>query len=509
MSELQINNKRIAKNTLFLYLRMIIVMGINLYVVRAVLDLLGVVDYGIYNVVGGVVAMFSFINGTLATSSQRFFSIELAKGDYKRLNEWFCLNILIFVFFIIIFIFIAESLGLWFVNTQMTIPDERLVAANIVFQLSIVTFCVSFYSIPYNALIIAHEQMSAFAYISIIEALFKVVIIYVLTISSWDKLIIYSILMLISSFGVTISYIMYCRIKYKESRFKIYYNSNELRDLFNFSSWHLLGTLSIVIRGQGINLLINMFFNPAVNAARAIAYQIEGAVNQLHSNFFIAVKPQIYKAYANKNMEGLHILTIRSTIICVFLVSVLVFPILLNTDYILNLWLKDVPDYCVLFTQLVLINCLIDSTSNSTISPAIASGRLRRFYLYTGTLYILNLPISYVFLRNGNPPQYVMFVSIIISIVSVYLRAYLLIDIINYPFRKYCIVIAKLVVVSCIIFGCTYLLSLSFDNLLRLLVVTFLSSVFHIFIYYHYILNSEDKIVVRNRVFKIINNFGR
>lgn len=267
-----VNNKRIAKNTLFLYLRMLVVMGIGLYTVRAILHLLGVVDYGIYNVVGGVVGMFAFLNSTLATSSQRYFSIELAKGDLDRLNKWFCLNISTFSIFIVIFVAIAETVGLWFVNTQMTIPKERMFAANVVYQLSIVSFCVSLFSIPYNALIIAHERMSAFAFISIIEALTKLAIVFILSLVSWDRLIVYGILMFFTSCAMTSSYILYNRRYFPESKFHLYWNKSEFIEIIGFSGWHFWGTFSMVIRSQGINILLNLFFNPAVNAARAVAY---------------------------------------------------------------------------------------------------------------------------------------------------------------------------------------------------------------------------------------------
>ena len=273
------NNKRIVKNTLFLYFRMIVVMGIGLYTVRAILRLLGVVDYGIYNVVGGVVSMFAFLNGTLATSSQRYFSVELAKGDLKRLNQWFCLNITTFSLFILAFIVIAETVGLWFVNTQMTIPHERLFAANVVYQLSIATFCIHFFNIPYNGLIIAHEKMSAFAYISIVEAFLKLGIVFVLSIITWDKLITYGILMFLISVLITSSYIVYSRIHFQESKYQFYWNKSEMIELLGFSGWHFLGTFSIAIRSQGINILLNLFFSPAVNAARAVAFQIYHAIS--------------------------------------------------------------------------------------------------------------------------------------------------------------------------------------------------------------------------------------
>lgn len=431
---------------------MIIVMVVGLYTVRAILDILGVVDYGIYNVVGGVVAMFSFVNGTLASASQRYFSIELAKGDYKRLNEWFCLNISTFSIFILVFLVIAETVGLWFLNYKMVIPEERMFAANVVYQFSIISFCVSFFSIPYNALIIAHEKMSAFAYISIVEAALKLAIVFILKYLLGDKLIVYGILMLLTSTGITMSYIIYNIRHFSESKFHFYWNSSEIKELLGFSGWHLLATFSNVIRSYGINLLLNVFFNPAVNAARAIAFQIYNAVNQLSNNFFTAVKPQMYKSYANDERLALYKLIFRSTIICAYLISLLVFPILHNTEYILGLWLHEVPEYAVVFTQLVLINGLIDSANGPTIAPALATGRIRNYQLSVSITTFLNLPISYIALKLGCAPTSTMIVSIIISYFILFLRAYFLKSMIGLPFMNYCKMILKITALSVALF---------------------------------------------------------
>ena len=494
MPDNSINNKRIAKNTLFLYLRMIIVMGIGLYTVRAILDLLGVVDYGIYNVVGGVVAMFSFINGTLATSSQRYFSIELAKGDMKRLNQWFCLNITTFSIFILLFIAIAETIGLWFVNTQMTIPAERMLAANVVYQFSIITFCIHFFNVPYNALIIAHERMNAFAYISIVEALCKLGIVFVLTYISWDRLIIYGLLMFLTSCGVTSSYIIYSHRFFAESRFHYYWNRQEIKNLFGFSSWHLLGTLSVVIRSQGINILINLFFNPAVNAARAVAYQINTAIGQLSNNFFIAVKPEMYKSYATGQMSALHKLVIRSSVICIFLISVLNLPFYVNTSFILGLWLKEIPEYAIIFTQLVLINGLIDSPSGSTICPALATGRIKKFYLYTSGIYILNLPVSFIFLKFGYDATITMLVSICLSFVALIIRAYLLIGLINFPFSNYMKIIGRTIIATLFILFTLYgVCELSDNKWMTLFTTILVSTVLHVILYMFFIFEKSDR----------------
>lgn len=507
MSTSKVNNKKIVKNTLFLYLRMIVVMGIGLYTVRAILHLLGVVDYGIYNVVGGVVSMFTFLNGTLSTSSQRYFSIELAKGDTDRLNKWFCLNVSTFSIFILIFLVIAETAGLWFVNTQMTIPQERLFAANVVYQLSIVSFCIHFFSIPYNALIIAHEKMSAFAYISIVDALFKLVIVFILSIISWDKLIVYGLLMLLSSCGITSSYIIYNRIHFTESKFRPYWNRKEIFEILGFSGWHFMGTFSFMIRSQGINILLNLFFNPVINAARAIAYQIYHAVSQLSNNFFTAVKPQIYKSYANKEYDELYKLINRSTVMSTFLVSIITFPILANTPYILGLWLKEVPEYSIIFTQLVLINGLIDSTGGPTIASALATGKIRKYQQCISTLIILNLPLSYIALSLGAEPQFTLLISIIISTITALVRGYFLQPMIGFPYLRYFLLLSKISAVSATVWLISYYIFYgNVDSFFTLIISILTISACIISLYYIFLINKSDKIILLKTIRRYVTH---
>ena len=488
------DNKRLAKNTLFLYLRMLVVMAVSFYTTREILRLLGVVDYGIYNVVGGIVAMFSFVNSTLMTSSQRYFSIELAKGNLKRLNQWFCLNITAFSIFIGVFILISETIGLWFINTQLTIPVERLFAANVVYQLSILTFCIHFFCIPYSALIVAHEKMSAFAYISIIEAFLKLVIAFILSIITWDKLIIYAILMCLSSLTITLSYVIYNRKHFSESKYSLYWNKKECLELVSFSGWHLLGTFSTVIRSQGINILINLFFNPAINAARAISFQLYHAVSQLSSNFFVAVKPQIYKTYADGDYLGLHNLILRSTIMSSYLVAILIFPVLSNTSYLIGLWLKEIPDYTVIFTQLVLINGLIDSTNGPAIASALATGKIKKFIIVVSIINLSNLPLSYFFLFYGAEPTITMLISIVLSLVSVFVRGYLLKGMIDFPFNRYLNLVYRLIIANLLI-GCTLNCTIynKIDNFRLMIVISLFIVLFISLIYMLLVFDKHDR----------------
>ena len=479
-----VNNKRIAKNTLYLYLRMLLVMAISLYTVRAILDILGVVDYGIYNVVGGVVTMFTFMNRTLSTSSQRYFSIELARGDMERLSKWFCLNITSFMAIGLTITFFLETLGLWFLNTQMTIPQERLTAANVVYQLSIISFLFQIVSVPYLALVIAHEKMNVFAYVGVIEALGKVVIVFILMMLTYDKLIIYGILILLLSVGTAMSYIIYCRKHYPESKYKWYWNTKEIKELLGFSGWHFFGTFSTSCRSQGINILLNMFFNPAVNAARAIAFQVNSHIMQLHTNFFTAIKPQIYKSFAKQEFEELFKLMMRSSIISAFLVSLIAFPILASTPYILGLWLKEMPDYAVLFTQLAMINGLVDASDGPLIAASLATGRIKKYMITVSLIILANVPISYLALKLGCEPTVTMEISIAISCLSVVVRAYLLKQMMGFPWGTYLLLMAKIAVITVVMLVIIWLIPHeTINNLLSLLLYSTLLAIITIGLY--------------------------
>lgn len=447
-----VDNKRIAKNTLYLYARMLLVMGISLYTVRAILGLLGEVDYGIYNVVGGVVTMFAFMNRTLSTSSQRYFSVALAKDDQPYLKKVFSLNLTVFALLGLIVFVLLETVGLWFVNNKMTIPAERMGAANIVYQLSVISMLFQIVVIPYMALVIAHEKMNIFAIIGVVEALGRLAIVFLLWFISFDKLIIYGILILLLTVFTSMWYVLYGLKHYPESRFRWYWNKGEALELLGFSGWHFLGTFSATCRSQGLNILINLFFSPAVNAARAVAYQVYGAVEQLVSNFFTAVKPQIYKSYASEQYEDMYKLINRSTYVCSFLVSLLVFPIVANTELILGWWLKEVPNYTIVFTQLILINGLIDSVNGPTIASALATGKIKKYMLVTSSIMFANIPISYIALKLGGEPWITMCISIGLSCIAVFARGFMLQRMIGFPFSRYVAVVAKIASVSAVMF---------------------------------------------------------
>ena len=501
-----VNNKRIVKNTFYLYLRMLFVMAVSLYTVRAILDILGVVDYGIYNVVGGVVTMFAFMNRTLSTSSQRYFSIELARGDKERLVKWVCLNITAFFLLGLIIVFFLETIGLWFVNNKMTIPAERLMAANVVYQLSILSFLFHIISIPYLALVIAHEKMNVFAYVGVLEALGRLGIVFILMVISYDHLIIYGICILFLSLGASMSYILYCWRYFPESKYRWYWNTTEVKELFGFSGWHFLGTFSMTCRSQGINILLNLFFNPAVNAARAVAFQVNSHIMQLSSNFFTAIKPQIYKSYAKKELQELFQLMMRGTIMSAFLISVVAFPILADTPFILGLWLKEVPEYAVVFTQLALINGLIDAADGPLVAAALATGKIRKYMLIVASIILANIPISYVALKLGCEPTVTMIISITISIVSMIVRAWLLRPMMGFPFWKYMFLFLKLTIVTVIMYmGIKFTVYNQMDNLLSFVLVGILLLVV-LTLLYACVIDKSDRDFVLHFVRRKISN---
>lgn len=474
MSKSAVNNKRIAKNTLYLYLRMLFVMGISLYTVRAILDILGVVDYGIYNVVGGVVTMFAFMNKTLSTSSQRYFSVALAKDDRDDLKRVFSLNLTVFSILGVIVVVLLETIGLWFVNYKMTIPPDRMFPANVVYQVSILAMLLHIVVVPYMALVVAHEKMNIFAIIGVVEAVGKLAIVFLLTVISFDKLIIYGVLVLLLAFGNSLWYIIYCLKHYPESHFRWYWNKNEAVDLLGFSGWHFLGTFSTTGRSQGINILLNLFFNPAINAARAVAYQVYGAVHQLVTNFFTAVKPQIYKSYASSQYEEMFKLVMRSSLFSMYLISLLIFPLIASTQFVLGLWLKKIPEYTIVFVQLVLLNGLVDSVDAPLSATALATGKIRKYEIAVSSVILANIPISYVALKMGCNPEITMVISIVLSCIDVFVRTLMLKGMMGFPMKKYMILFAKILAVSTIMtFICRFILFDIVNNIWQFLLISF------------------------------------
>lgn len=430
-------SKRIAKNTLLLYVRMLFMMVVSLYTSRVILNTLGVEDYGIYNVVGGVVTMFSILSSSLSSAISRFITYELGTGNNDNLNKIFSSAVTCQVCLALIISLLAEIIGIWFLNVKMNIPIERITAANWVFQFSILTFVINLISVPYNASIIAHERMSAFAYISILEIIGKLAIAFFIIISPIDKLVFYAILMSVVALMIRLAYGYYCKRHFEECTYHFIFDKDLLKRMFSFAGWNFIGTSSTVLRDQGGNILINLFCGPIVNAARGIAFQVNGAVLGFVANFMTALNPQITKSYAIGDHSYMMTLIFQGARLSFYMLLILSLPVFINTHYLLVLWLKIVPDHTVTFVQLILIFALSESLSNPLVTAMFATGNIRNYQLVVGGLQMLNLPISYILLRQGLCPEVIFFVAIVISQLCLAARLLMLRKMIGMSARKY------------------------------------------------------------------------
>ena len=403
-------NKRIAKNTLLLYIRMILTMGVALYTSRVVLQALGVTDFGIFNVVGGVVAMLSFLTGSMAGTVSRYITYALGEDDENKLQRVVSTTKTIQWVFAGIVILLAETIGLWFLWYKMQIPSERVHAAFWVYQCSLMTSMVAIVSVPYNALIVAHEKMGVFAYVSIFEAFAKLSIALLISFVSIDRLILYGILLLIVQIIIRLLYTYYCKKEFPESKVRLSWNKSLLIEISAYSGWCTLGYLSVVGYTQGLNILLNLFFGPVVNAARAIAVQVQSAVVQFCANFQMALNPQITKSYASGDLSYMHQLLISSSKYSFFLMIFLSFPIILNANYILQIWLGEVPDYTADFVRITLIIGCLESLKNPLLASIHATGKIRKFQIVEGLMLIMIVPASYVLLKSGITNPIVVFI---------------------------------------------------------------------------------------------------
>ena len=429
--------KRIAKNTLMLYFRQILIMIVSLYTVRVVLNTLGAEDYGIYNVVAGVVTMFSFLSSSMATASQRYFSFALGQNDSEQLKKYFSMSFTIYCLIALIVLVLAETVGLWFVTQKLVIPVERKNAAFWIYQASIFSMICTILTAPFMASIIAHEDMNIYAYVSIIEVALKLGIVFLLPLFAIDKLIFYGVLMAGVVFINTAIYRTICVKKYVECKFSFFWEKALFKELVSYTGWNMFGSAVGVFKNQIVNIILNQFFNPIVNAARGIAAQVNSAVNSFAQNFSTAVRPQIIKNYASGEKEKMLQLMFRSCKATFLLMFVFALPLILEMPYVLKLWLKNVPEYAVLFTILALIDALIDTISYPLMAAAQATGKIKLYQAVVGSVLLLNAPVAYVVLKLGFAPYSVFAVSISITILAFIVRLIILKRLIDFSFWKF------------------------------------------------------------------------
>lgn len=437
MSTTSDNNKRIAKNTMYLYMRMFVILIVSLFTSRVILQVLGASDYGTYNIIGGVVVLFSFINGALTAATQRYLNFYIGRKDMQKTHDVFCMSMNIYIILSGIFLVLAETVGLWFVNTQLNIPNGRMIAANWIYQFTVFSFMLNLTRIPYNASLIAYEKMDFYAYLSLLDVILKLGIVYLLYISPIDKLIAYGFLFMLTDLTDNIIYRVYCKKKFKTASYHWIWDKDLFKELLSFSSWSLFGNAANVVAQQGLNILVNIFYGVTLNAALGIANQVASKVVQFFSNFQTAFNPQIVKYYAEGEKEEFFKLIFRTSRLSYFLMLLISFPLILKIDVILDLWLVDVPKYTGIFCQLILIYYLIEALAGPLWMSIQATGDIKNYQILMSVLIFTNLPLIYICLKIGLPVWTVWGVRIFVDIITCIVRCFYLKGKIHLPLDKY------------------------------------------------------------------------
>ena len=416
---------------------MFFVMMVSLYTSRVVLQVLGVEDYGIYNVVGGVIAMIGIIKGILAGSSSRYITFALGRGDIKLAQIYFSVILVMYMALSLVVVIAGETFGLWFLNTQLIIPEERITAANYIYQFTILSVVNGLLAGPFSATIVAHEKMNIYAYIGIFDALYKLLIVFLLKIIPYDRLIIYGLLILVGEIIVRMIYRLYCLRNFQESHFIFVADKSLYKEVLTFSIWNMLGSASLMVKGQGINILLNLFFNPSVNAARGIAYQVNSNINHFVTNFYTAVRPQITKYYAKGDMKNLYALIYNSSKLSYFLILLFAIPIIIETPFIIYVWLGQIPEYVIPFCRLIIVISVFEGMSQPFVTAAHATGKIATFQMIVGGMTIMNIPVSYLLLTYGGEPVIVFIVSLIIAVLCFLIRILLVHNMVGLPIKGF------------------------------------------------------------------------
>lgn len=412
------NNKRIAKNTLMLYFRMILLMCISLYTSRVILEKLGISDFGLYNVVGGIISMLSFLNGAMATTNQRFLSFELGHGDSGRLQLVFSQSMIVHICIAIVFFILAETVGLWFVVNKLVIPQGSETAAMWVYQTMVLQFFLSVYTVPYNAAIVAHEKMNIYAMVGIVEAVLKLGVALLIGIFDKNRLIWFSIIMLLSSAITAGCYVTYGRIKFHECRLKWQFDLKVLKSLVSFAGWSIFGSIAWIAKTQGINIVLNMFFGTVVNAAFGVANQVNAAVSKFVQNFSTAMNPQIVKTYASSDIKTFNSVVERGSRWAFLLLFVLAFPVIICIREVLNIWLVEVPPYAAVFSCLIVSVSLLESFTYPIGTAIQATGKIKWYQIVVGVTLFMNVPASWLWLKAGGDAAVVLIAANIIAAIA-------------------------------------------------------------------------------------------
>ena len=445
------NNKRIAKNTLLLYVRLLFTMAIGLFTSRIILNVLGIDDYGVYNVVAGVVTMFSLLTGSLSAAISRYLTYNLGKEEKHNLSLVFSMSLNIMLMMSLIITVLTEIIGVWFLNTHLNIPHDRLYAANWVLQFSILTFVLNLINTPYNAAIIAHEHMSVFAYMSIFDVTMKLIIVYMLYISPIDKLIAYAALLAGVAILNRLLYGIYCVRHFEECHYNVVHDKNLLKEMTSFASWNFFGNGAYLFNTQGVNIITNLFFGVATNAARGVSNQVEGIIKQFVTNFTLAINPQITKSYAAGNLDYMHSLVCRSSKFCYLLMLFFAIPFMFEAEEIMRLWLKSYPPEAPLFLRLSLIGTMMDILGNSPAIAAWATGNIKRYYIYVASVGCLVFPLSWLAFQLGMPAYMSYVIFIIIYIAVLFTKLFVIKGLIDFSIKRFCKEVLLIVIETTIV----------------------------------------------------------
>lgn len=431
------NNRRIAKNTMILYVRMFVMMLISFFTAGITLNALGVEDYGINNVVGGLVAMFSLLSNSLTSASGRFITFALGRGDLEYQKRVFSTSVYIHIVLAIVVVIAIETVGVWFLNNRLNIPPDRLYAANWVLQCSVISFALGLFSVPYNSSIYAHERMSAFAWFTIYDAVVKLIVVAAIYYYGGDKLILFAIISLIPGVIKQFIFWVYCRRNFPECEYDFQLDRGLFKEMFGFSGWVFIGTTASLLKDQGVNILINIFISPVVNAARGIAMQLNGIIGQFSGNFMGALMPQITKYYASDDLHEMHKLMFRGTRFSYYIFMFIAIPVFFEIEVILQVWLGQIPEHTVLFTRLALLLSLLEMLSSVLITAQNATGRIRNYQLVVGTILLLNFPLSYLMLYLGFIPEITLVVALFVGVICLIARLCFLRHTIKLSVRDY------------------------------------------------------------------------
>lgn len=432
------NNKRIAKNTLLLYFRMLFTMIVTLYTSRVILQVLGIEDFGIYNVVAGIISFIGFINGCMTTATSRYITFSLGKGYKKEINKIFNTAFYIHAIIALIVVLLSETIGIWFIEYKLNIPSEKILDAHIIFQFATANVFFNILTVPYSALIVAHEKMSIYAYISIVDVIIKLIIVLLLQLFAENRLIYYGLFLMLSQILQNMIYHYYCRKNYEESALRRTVMSHPLfKEMLSFASWSMFTSLSGLMSTQGLNILLNLFFGPIINASRGIAVQVQGAVYRFCVNIQIAFNPQITKSYASNEWDYALKLMLNSSRFSFFLLLFLSIGLLTETPYIIHLWLGNVPDYACTFIQWMLFTSIVEALCNPTDAILLATGHIKTHQSTVGILLLSIVPISWCLLQFGFNPESVFVVHFAVTIMALIVRVYLVHKYVGLTFENY------------------------------------------------------------------------